>query len=140
MVKRYIDVNIFVYWLGDHPEFSGKAAEWLRRARISKRGFYVTSTLTVYETLVILGGLRGVSLRNRDFVGHVLKAFKALLNSVLFEPLTFEDFEKGLELMNVYGIDLEDALHVACALRLGAEEIVSNDSDLDKVKEIRRVF
>jgi len=140
LVKRYIDVNVFVYWLGGHPDFGDRAAEWLRYAQVSKRGSYITSTLTIYETLVILGGLKETNLRDSDFVEHVLKAFKALSNRILFEPLTLEDFERGLELMNTYRIDLEDALHVACAIRLGAKEIISNDKDFDRIKEIRRVF
>jgi len=54
--------------------------------------------------------------------------------------MTFEDFERGLEIMGAYRIDLEDALHAACALRLGVEEIISNDRGFDRVKEIRRIF
>jgi len=92
LVKRYIDVNVFVYWLGGHPEYGDRAAEWLRRAKSSKPDSYATSTLTIYEALVILGGLKGMSLRNRDFVEHVLRAFEALGDSVSYESLTFEDF------------------------------------------------
>jgi len=140
LVKRYIDVNVFVYWLGGHPEFGDRATEWLRRAKASKPGSYATSTLTIYEALVILGGLKGVSLRNRDFVEHVLKAFEALRSSISYEPLTFEDFERGLQLMEKYRLDFEDAIHAACAMRIGAEEIISNDRDFNNVRELRRVF
>jgi len=131
---------VFVYWLGGHPEFGDRAAEWLRRAKASKPGSYATSSLTIYETLVILGGLKGVSLRNRDFVEHVLKAFEVLEGGISYEPLTFEDLKRGLQLMEVYRLDLEDAIHAACAMRIGAEEIISNDRDFDNVKELRRVF
>jgi len=140
LAERYIDVNVFVYWLGGHPELSEKAAEWLRQARISKRGSYATSTLTIYETLVVLAGLRGASLKDWNFVKHVLKAFEALGDRVHYEPLTFEDFKRGLEIMMTYRLDFEDALHIACALRLGVKEIISNDRDFDKVREIRRIF
>jgi len=71
LAGRYIDVNVFVYWLGGHSELGEEAAEWLKQAQISKRGSYVTSTLTIYETLVVLAGLRGASLKNWDFVKHV---------------------------------------------------------------------
>jgi len=38
--------------------------------------------------------------------------------------------------MGAYRIDLEDALHAVCALRLGVGEIISNDRGFDRVKEI----
>jgi len=99
----------------------------------------MTSTLTIYETLVVLGGLKGASLRDGDFVENVLKAFEALEDRVHYGPPTFEDFKRGLEIMRAYRIDLEDALHDTCALRSGVEEIISNDRDFDRVKEIRRI-
>ncbi|MFA4640740.1 hypothetical protein [Pyrococcus kukulkanii] len=33
MVKRlkYVDVNVFIYWLTSHPEFGKKAKMWIKR-------------------------------------------------------------------------------------------------------------
>ncbi|RLI17446.1 VapC toxin family PIN domain ribonuclease, partial [Candidatus Bathyarchaeota archaeon] len=48
---RYVDINIFVYWLGKHPTLGEVALEWIRRIERSPRGSYVTSSLTLYEAL-----------------------------------------------------------------------------------------
>jgi len=44
-----------------------------------------------------------------------------------------------MKLMNDFGLDFEDSLHLSVASRKNVEEIVSNDSDFDKVN-MRRVF
>ena len=69
---KYVDVNVFVYWLGGHPEFGGKALEWVRRVEGARYGEYVNSTLTVYEVSVILSGLAGVTLRDKGFIRSVV--------------------------------------------------------------------
>ncbi|MCC6024602.1 MAG: PIN domain-containing protein [Thaumarchaeota archaeon] len=40
--------------------------------------------------------------------------------------------------MKEYGLDYEDALHLAVALRNKAEEIISNDQDFDRTPLKRR--
>jgi predicted nucleic acid-binding protein len=45
----------------------------------------------------------------------------------------------AIPLMERYRVDLEDALHLATALRLGARRIVSNDADFDRTP-LKRVF
>ena len=45
----------------------------------------------------------------------------------------------AIELMKKYMLDLEDALHLSAALRVGARGIVSNDTDFDGTP-LTRVF
>ncbi len=130
-VARYVDVNVFVYWLGGHPELGERALEWVRRIEAGERGSFVTSSLTIYEVLVILAGLAGKTLRDQVFVEEVASAI-AKLSGLRVEPLRAEDVERAVDLMKAYDIDYEDALHLATALRVGAKEIVSNDKDFDK--------
>ncbi len=136
MVKRYVDVNVFVYWLCGHPEFGGKAKKWVEK--IEKERNFVTSTLTLYETIVIVAGLTNNSLKDENFVKTVIDSFESL-KSLKIEPLVKEDFANGVEIMNNFGLDFEDSLHLAVALRKNVDEIVSNDTDFDKAK-VKRVF
>lgn len=136
--KHYVDVNIFVYWLGNHPKFGETAHKWIKQIENSPRGEYVTSSLTIYEALVIIAGLTGKNLKEKNFVEEVVNALTHIKGLVI-EPLKLEDFAKALDLMNDCKLDYEDAIHLATATRLSAQEIVTNDKDFDATP-IRRTI
>jgi len=136
MAKRYIDVNVFVYWLCGHPSFGEKAKNWIEK--IEKEGNCITSSLTIYETLVIVAGLTNKSLKDKEFVKIVFNSIMGL-KGLKIESLAKEDFSKALEIMNDFGLDFEDSLHLAVALRKNVKEIVLNDSDFDRTN-IKRIF
>jgi len=138
VATKYLDVNIFVYWLGKHPKFGETAYKWIKSVENASHGEYVTSSLTIYETLVIVGGLTGRNLRDEKFVEEVITAITSLRGLVV-EPLTGDDVIQALRLMEKYGFDYEDSLHLAVAVRIGAKEIISNDEDFDK-SPLRRIF
>ncbi len=71
---RYIDVNIFVCWLGKHPKFGELAYNWVQKIESSARGQYFTSSLAIYETLVIMAGLAGRNLKDKAFVEEVINS------------------------------------------------------------------
>jgi predicted nucleic acid-binding protein len=124
--KRYVDVNVFIYWLANHPTFGQTAHKWINQIECSPRGNYVTSSLSLYQALVILAGLTDKTLKDSDFVESITKAIIGI-KGLLIEPLTTEDSTKALDAMDEYGLDYEDALHLAIALRTGANEVISND-------------
>ena len=128
---RYVDINIFVYWLGKHPTLGEVALEWIRRIERSPRGSYVTSSLTLYEALVIISGLVGKSLKDKTLIEGVVNPI-INLKGLVIEPLRPEDYTQALDLMEEYSLDYEDSLHLSVAKRKGAKEIISNDKDFDK--------
>ena len=136
--KSYVDINIFIYWLGRHPKLGETAYEWIKKIEESKRKRYVTSTLTLYEALVIIAGLTGKSLKDKAFVERVISSL-TVLKGLSLEPLKLEDFIQASELMEEYNIDYEDSLHLSVALRIGAKEVISNDKDFDKTP-LKRIF
>jgi predicted nucleic acid-binding protein len=135
---RYVDVNIFVYWLGNHPKLGSNAQRWIKKIEESQRGAYITSTLTLYETLVILAGLTGKNLKDKTFVNQVLNAVTSL-KPLRIEPLKIEDYKKAADLMSECQLDYEDSLHLAVAIRSNVHEMVSNDKDFD-ITQIKRTF
>jgi len=120
------------------PSFGKTAYDWIRKIENAPRGRYVTLSLTVYETLVIIAGLTGEGLEDRQLVGGVVDSVTNLKGLVI-EPLTPEDIIHTFELIKEYDIDYEDSLHLTTALRTGAKEIVSNDKDFGKTP-LRRQF
>ena len=127
---RYIDVNIFVYWLGKHPKFGETAHQWIQKIENSACKEYITSSLTIYEVLVVMAGLTGRNLKDRPFVEEVTNSLTRM-KGLTIEPLKAEDFTAATELMSNHKIDYEDALHLAVATRIRAKEIISNDKDFN---------
>lgn len=134
----YVDVNIFIYWLGGHPEFGEAAYRWIKKIEGSPSGKFATSSLTLYETLVIIAGLVGGSLKDAVLTEMVVDSLSKI-QGLKLEPLKSEDFVRALDLMKEYKLDYEDSLHLATALRIGAKEIISNDRDYD-VTPLKRVM
>ena len=128
--KRYVDINIFVYWLGNHPKFGETAYKWVKKIEASPRGEYVTSSLTLYEALVIIAGLTGKNLKDKIFTEKVVKSITSI-KSLVIEPLKPEDFTQAVNLMNDCKLDYEDSIHLAVAIRTGAQEIVTSDKDFN---------
>ena len=136
--KKYVDVNVFVYWLGKHPKLGEKAREWIRKIETSRRGEYMTSSLTLYETVVIMAGLTDSSLRNLEFVKTVIGTITSLMGLEI-TPLEDRDLINAIELMKRYNLDYEDAIHLVVALRSNAISIISNDKDFEKTT-LKREF
>ncbi len=132
-MRRYYDVNVFVYWLGGHPEHGERAREWIRAA---EAGRAYTSSLTPYEVAVALASITDKTIKDAPLVRDVLEAIRSI-RGLKIVSLTWGDYVKAAEFVDSY--DLEDALHLAVALRVRADEIVSNDRDFDG-GPLRRVF
>mgnify|MGYP001559115858 CR=1 FL=1 len=71
---------------------------------------------------------------------EVLKESKRL---IAFPRLTFLDvdpqtLEQAHDLTEKYGLKPRDALHAACATQNRITQMISDDADFDRVKEIRR--
>jgi len=136
--ETYVDVNIFVYWLGNHPTFGKKAYRWVKEIEEAPRGKYVTSTLTLYQAMVIIAGLTGKSLKDRELIEEIVDSIESL-PGLTVAPLTIEDIAQAAELMKEHDLDYEDAVHLASALRNKVKEIVSNDEDFDRTP-LKRKF
>ncbi|MEM1547309.1 MAG: type II toxin-antitoxin system VapC family toxin [Candidatus Methanomethylicia archaeon] len=134
----YIDINIFIYWLGKHPTFGKTSYEWIKKVEKAPRGKYVTSTLTLYQTMIIIAGLTGKNLKDQELIEEVVNSIKSL-SGLKIIPLTMEDMTQAVKLMKEYNLDYEDAIHLASALRSKAKEMISNDDDFDKTP-LKRKF
>ncbi len=136
--KSYIDVNVFVYWLTADPRYGLKSLSWIKKIENSAPGTYMTSTLTVYETLVIIAGILRTNLKNREIVKKTVNAITSLANLKII-PLEQRDLLAALRLQEEYNLDYEDALHLAVAIRSRVTSIISNDRDFDKTP-LKRIF
>lgn len=136
--EAYLDVNVFVYWLGGHPSYGAQAHRWINTVENSVGERYATSALSLYQILVVMAGLAGETMKDAGFVEKVQEAITGL-RGLKIVPLTSMHFSKALDLMQAYSIDYEDALHLAVAMDEGFDKIVSDDNDFDKTP-LKRVF
>jgi predicted nucleic acid-binding protein len=128
--EAYIDVNVFIYWLGAHPEYGERALRWVKKIE-SSQGGYSTSALTLYEVPIILSGLTGGNLKDESLISGIIESFTSLLG-LSITPLELLDFSTAYRYMVDYKLDLEDALHLACAQKTGARRIITNDEDFKR--------
>ena len=127
---NYIDVNVFVYWLTDDPEYGETAYTIIRRTELGEKAF--TSALTLWELHSIL------KRESKNYSERILIEKMSNLKNLTIVPLTSETFEDAVVYQNELGLDLEDSLHYAAAERVGAAFMYSNDTDFDNVHTERK--
>ena len=136
--RQYVDVNVFVYWLTNHPKFGETSLGWIKKIESSQRGDYLTSSISLYEILVIIAGLTGKNLKDKTFTEEVIKTITQI-KSLTIEPLEQKDFTFAIDLMRDYKLDYEDALHLSVATRTGSLSIISNDKHFSSTP-IKAIF
>jgi uncharacterized protein len=130
----YLDSNVFVYAVTHDPTKNAKAREAIRvlgDVEESKiKG--VTSFLTWDELTWVVWKLKG-----REAGIRAGAAFLKLQNLSLL-PVNLSVMLRAQDLIERYQLKPRDAIHVATAVMAGEKDLISDESELDIVKEIRR--
>ena len=131
----YLDSNVFIYpviYQEESEPKAKKAKEILSSVEAGKLDAS-TSTLTWDEVVWVVSKTMG---RNEGInQGKKLLGFPNLK----FIPTDGPVVSHAQRLMEKRKINPRDAIHVASALERKINEIVSNDSELDVIKEIKRI-
>ncbi|MAG02279.1 VapC toxin family PIN domain ribonuclease [Candidatus Pacearchaeota archaeon] len=129
MDKKYLDANIFIQGILREDNNSKETL-----LRIAKGEFIgVTSLLSWDEITFIV----------RKFIGKEIaeiegrKLFK--LPNLKFVEVNRNIINKAQKIFEKYNIKPRDSIHAATAILQGCKEIISEDSDFDKVSELKRV-
>ncbi|MEM2274792.1 MAG: type II toxin-antitoxin system VapC family toxin [Thermofilum sp.] len=118
--RIYVDVNVLYYYLTAHPAYGEISKRYLEEYS----GQLVTSSLTAWLLYV---------LTRVENIASILEEV-----GVELAPLDEAVLKEASRLKKPS--DFEDRIHLATALRLGAETILSNDRDFDGIPGIRRIF
>lgn len=126
----YLDSNIFIKALLNTGELGEKARSFLEDVN-ERRTLACTSYLTWDE-------ISWAILKNRGFE-KALEAGKAFLSisNLRFVEVDRSVLEVATKIMGDYKIHPRDAIHASSAIKMGAD-ILSEDKDFDKIKELSR--
>ena len=130
----YLDSNVFVYAVIHDPTRYTKARKAIDILQSVEEGETqaVTSFLAWDELVWVVWKLEGREAGTR--------AGSALLNleNLTLMPVSSSVMIRAQELIERYPLKPRDSIHVATALIAGDKEVVSDDAELDVVREIKR--
>jgi uncharacterized protein len=134
MTMVYLDSNVFVYAVTHDPGKNKKAEKAIAvlRSIEESRIKGVTSLLTWDELVWVVWRLEG-----RESGIRAGSAFLKLQNLSLL-PVNASVMLRAQELIDRYQLKPRDSIHIATAMIAGEKEIISDDAELDAVRETRR--
>jgi len=129
---KYLDSNVFIYPL-IYEDKKSKLFKKVFLELVNKRFKGITSVLTWDEVVHVIQRKKGIE-------ESIIRGDRFLRLS----NLTLIDTNKNIillaqKIIAKYNLKPRDAIHAATALSQGCTEIISDDSDFDKVKEIKRI-
>ena len=132
MIKRYLDANIFINAIFYNDNKAIKCKEIISKI-VKNEMEGVTSVLTWDEVVYAIKRLIGIK-KAEDYGNKFLN-----IPNLKFLNTDKDVIIQAQQLVTLYGINPRDAIHAATALKNNVREIVSDDSDFDKIKEIKRI-
>ncbi|OGI14504.1 hypothetical protein A3K63_01895 [Candidatus Micrarchaeota archaeon RBG_16_49_10] len=131
-MKYYLDSNIFIY-----AEISsgaeGKLSKNILLLMESEKIKCVTSCLTIDEVVWKIG-----KETDRKTGIEVGKRMPELPNLEIL-PVKTTTIATALELMEKHKLGPRDSIHIATMIENGVFSAISEDSDFDKIREIKRL-
>lgn len=128
----YLDTNIFIHSIIGDDLKSRSCLNVLAKV-FAGNTLAGTSVLTWDEFFYVLKKEMG-----REKALEESKSFLSIPN-LLFLDTTEEVISRAQLLSEKYILDPRDAIHAATAIVNGCKEIISDDSDFDKIKELKRI-
>lgn len=130
----YLDANVFIYPVIYEAEVISKAKKAkgiLKRVEEGRLKAY-TSTLTWDEVVWVTSKVLGFS----DAINQGVKLLG--FPNLGFIEVHETVIAKAQKLLEKYALKPRDAIHAASALQKGLREVISDDREFDRIKEIRR--
>jgi uncharacterized protein len=130
----YLDSNVFIFAVTHDPTKYAKARKAITVLRSLEEGEIegVTSFLTWDELTWVVWKLEG-----RD-AGISAGAALLKLENLSLLSVNSSVMLRAQELIERYHLKPRDSIHVASALVAGEKEVVSDDTELDIVREVKR--
>ena len=128
----YLDANFFIFALLDKTKKGDTARSIQRQIQEGKKPA-CTSALALDEVMWVL-----IKNKRRNLLRKAIEGIYSLNNLKIGEVSSMIPL-RALDFIDTYSLKPRDAFHLAVMDELHISEIVSNDSDFDKVKSVRRI-
>lgn len=133
----YVDTNIFVYAIENHPKY-GKACKKILEDVESGKLKVSASVLVLVELINVIAKLNKILEKEKKRTLDLRDNIEAVLSlPIIWIDLDFLIIEKASEYS--YEINGVDYVHIASMEINSINGIISADTDLDKVKTFQRV-
>ena len=130
----YVDANIFVFAAIRHPDEAKTAQSISVLRKIAEKRLPASTSVLTWDELVWVCR-RILPLREALKEGKTLIEFPNLN----FVDATLPVMHKAEEIMEKYALRPRDSIHAATAILSGETTIISDDSDFDKITELKRI-
>ena len=131
MSLYFLDSSIIMYTLGSPHTLKTpcvKIVEKIRSGRIQ-----VCTNTEIFQEILY----RYYSIDKIVLAHQACDILKDIANPIF--PITQEDIEKAMSLLNQYTIPVRDAIHTATMLNHNIRHILSTDVHFDNINEITRI-
>ncbi|MEN8253685.1 MAG: type II toxin-antitoxin system VapC family toxin [Patescibacteria group bacterium] len=128
-----IDTMLFIYHFQQHPQYFSSTQRIF--SQVEKGDIEAVTSFISY--------LESCSLAELDGKTSILQQYKALFQEFPNLKTMFPNYEISeiaAKLRRKYEVAAPDALQIATAISAGAEEFITNDKKLLKIKEIKVVL
>lgn len=150
----FLDANIFLYEVFDHPNFGDGSYRILKDVEESILNG-VTSTLVLDEVLfkmILMEASNKFQISLKDTVSFLKKNPKKIpllenswkdiqriqrIENLTIEGITPKIFESSVEIAKTNMLLMHDASHLAVMQSRGVIDIATNDADFDRIKGIK---
>jgi predicted nucleic acid-binding protein len=133
----YIDTNVFIYAIENHPKY-GEACKKILLDVESEKVKASASILVLVEVINVLTKINKILEKQ----GKKPLDIEENINAILSLPITWFDLD-FLIIKNAskytYNVTGVDYIHIATMEINSVTEIISADEELDKIKFIRRI-
>ena len=125
-----IDTAPIIYYFEENPHFFSLMQALIRYAEANDDCRLITSPITVAEIFAF--PIRN----NRQDLFEIYKSALLESETIFVHPMALSDYVRAAELRARYNIKTPDALQIAGCLAAGCDLFVTNDIQLQRVKEI----
>jgi len=131
---NYIDANIFIYSVINKSNDEKTIPCKKILSQINSREMLAYTSYLTWDEFVH-------SIRKHDGAETAIKEGEKFLRfpNLVFLKADGNVIFKAQELISKYNLKPRDAIHAATALINGINNIISDDSDFDKIKELKRI-